>query len=77
MTTHEVVQKLIGSITPVGETNTDNTRYENLKAMTELVTLLVTEIDEVAMLKDRHQFSVGRAGEFAHRYLTKDLGIIE
>ena len=77
MTIHEIIKKLIGSITPIGETCTDNTRFENLKIMTKLVTLLVTDIDDVAMLKDSHEYSVKRAGEFASNYLTKGLGITE
>ncbi len=77
ITVYEVVYKLIGPIEPVGETGTDNMRFENLKAMTELVELLVTDIDEVAMLENRHEYSVKRAGEFASKYLTKDLGIPE
>ena len=42
MTVHEIVNKLIGNINPVGETNTDNDRFENLKAKCELVNLLIS-----------------------------------
>lgn len=77
MTIHEVVKKLIGSINPIGETNTDNERFGNLQTMTELVTLLVTDIDDVAMLSNKHEYSVKRAGEFATKYLAEDLGIAE
>jgi len=31
MTNYDVVQKMLGQIEPVGETNTDNTRFINLK----------------------------------------------
>ncbi len=77
MTTHEVVKKLVGSIEPVGETNTDNERFENLKAMTELVDLLVRDIGWVRRSSISHEYSVKRAGEFASKYLTKGLGITE
>lgn len=72
MTIHEVVKKLIGEIAPVGETNTDNARFENLKAMTELVDLLLSDIDNVANEnKDRQEFSMKRAGEFASGFFDR------
>ena len=77
MTTHEVVKKLIGSIGPIGETNTDNERFENLKAMTELVELLVKDIGWVGRKSISYEYSVKRAGEFASKFLTKNLGIPE
>jgi hypothetical protein len=70
MTHTEIVKKLIGSIQPVGETNTDNERYENLKAMTALIFDLLEEIEKVSELKDRHEFSVKRAGQTANKFLT-------
>ena len=77
MTTHEIVTKLIGPIAPVGETNTDNARFENLKNMTELVDELLTDIDAVAYLnKDRQEFSMKRAGDFASAFFDK-IGIKE
>ncbi len=33
MNNFDVVKKLIGEVRPVGETNTDNARFENLKAL--------------------------------------------
>ena len=73
---YEVVKKLIGEITPIGETNTDNKRFENLKAMTELVDKLLTDIDDVAYLnKDSHQFSKKRAADFSSKFYDK-IGII-
>lgn len=78
MTNTDVVKKLIGKITPVGETNTDNERFENLKAMCELVDNLITDIDDMAyMNKDSREFSVKRASEYASNFLTKTIGIAE
>ena len=74
---YEVVGNLTGSIMPIGETQTDNIRFENLKILTELINKLVTDIDEVGMLDKRQEYSVKRAGEFATNFLIKDLGIIE
>lgn len=74
MTLYDVVKKLIGEVKPIGETRTDDIRFENLKQLTELVDKLETDIDEIAMLKDRPEYSIKRAGEFADAFLTK-LGI--
>jgi len=74
---YDVVKKLIGEIDPVGETNTDNDRLENLEAMTDLVNKLVMDIDSVAENKGHHAFSVKRAGEHADKFLSDVLGISE
>ena len=77
MDMHDVVTKLTGPIKPVGETNADNERFENLKELTDLVNKLVTDIDGVGYNnKDRVEFSRKRAGEYANDFLTK-LGIEE
>ena len=74
---YDVVKKLIGKIRPVGETNTDNKRLENLKEMTELVDKLLIDIDKVAcQYKDSHEYSVKQASEFAVKFLDK-IGIKE
>ena len=71
-----IVRKLVGPINPVGETNTDNERYENLKAMTELVDALVSDIDRVIPNKRRSEYSMKRAGEHADEFFNS-LGIGE
>lgn len=77
MTNYDVVKKLIGEIRPVGETNTDNARFENLKAMCDLMDQIHTAIDDVAyQFKDSHEFSVKRAADYANKFLDK-LGIVE
>ena len=76
MDIYEVVKKLVGPISPVGETYADNDRFENLKTMTELVDKLVFDINAVVPNKDRVEYSMKKAGEFADKFLT-DLGIEE
>lgn len=72
----QVVTKLIGPIAPVGETELDNERFENLKAQCEVVEALIMSIQYVAnTCKNRHEFSVKRAGEYAERFLTNTIGI--
>lgn len=73
MDVYEVVKKLIGDINPIGETNTDNERFENLKKMTDLVDRLLFDIDIVATENiKRPEYSMKRAGEFAGKFF-KDL----
>jgi hypothetical protein len=76
MDIYEVVAKLVGPIMPVGDSNIDMQRLENLKEMTFLVDKLVSDIDAVIPNKDRIEWSMKQAGEFADRFLN-DLGIVE
>lgn len=72
-----IVKKLIGDVRPVGRTEVDEIRLNNLKEMCHLVNVLITEIDEVAYRnKDRTEGSMKIAGEYASNFLTKDLGLI-
>jgi len=74
MDVHEIVKKLVGEIKPTGETHADNQRFENLKIMAELVDRLVFDIDNVGSYKDRTEYSMNRAGQFADNFLA-ELGI--
>ena len=76
MDIHEIVKKLVGPIDPVGETNADDRRFENLKVMTELVGELLTDIDRVIPNKERVEFSMKRAGEHADKFYD-EIGIKE
>lgn len=71
MDIHGVVKKLVGSIRPIGETNADNIRFENLKVMTELVDSLLFDISYVAKEKDQPEFSVQRAGKYADKFFKE------
>lgn len=71
MKLHEIVLKLSGPINPVGETNADNARFENLKELCECVDELLSRIDAVAMGKDHHALSISRAGKYADEFQTR------
>jgi len=76
MTYYEIVKKLIGEINPIGETNVDKIRFENLKVMAELVNELIIAIDNVAYNnKNRHEYSIKKAAEFAEKFLSETIGI--
>ncbi len=70
MTNYDVIKKLIGPIGPVGETDTDNRNFENLKAMTDLVDDLINNINWVAANKKRQEFSMKRSGGYASEFLN-------
>ena len=76
LTIYDIVYRVVGKINPVGESHTDERRLENLRAMTELVDKLITDIDRVGMLKNDQRYSMKTAGEFADKFLTS-LGIEE
>lgn len=69
MELHEIVKKLVGEIKPIGETTEDDKRFENLKVMTNLISTLLDDIDEVASGKKRYEYSIKHAGEFADKFL--------
>lgn len=78
MTITEIVKKLVGEIEPIGETNIDNKRYDNLMLMCAIVDDLVCAIENVAdKNKDRAEFSMKRAGHYAYNFINKTLGIKE
>ena len=66
---YDLIYLVNGRIVPVGETNIDNDRFENLKAMTRLVDRIVYDIKAVAEYSKRYEYSMNRAGEFAESFL--------
>jgi hypothetical protein len=73
----EIVKKLIGKINPIGETNTDAERFENLKEVCKLIDELHIEIDDIAYRnKDSKEFSVKRSVDYINQFLD-NLGIKE
>lgn len=74
MNTYEVVIKLIGQIMPIGETNEDERRFKSLEETTELVNLLLEDIDRVASCSHRGEWSIRRSEEFANKFLD-NIGI--
>lgn len=72
----EIVETLVGEINPIGETNEDEVRFENLKVMCDLANNLISKIDDVSYKnKDRYEFSIKRSAEYAEKFLTEQIGI--
>lgn len=71
MTHLEIILKLIGQVQPVGETNEDKARFENLKLMCEVADGLLAEISQVSFNGSGHQeASIVRATKYANDYLS-------
>lgn len=71
----KIITKLIGPIGPIGETNADNDRFENLKEMCQLASNLFEQIKYVALKKDSSEYSVKRAADFADKFITETVEI--
>ena len=65
-----VVRTLVGPVNPVGETNADNVRYENLEVLMQLVDLLLEDIGDVRVYAGRPEASLARAGNHANAFFT-------
>lgn len=72
----EVVDKLIGDITPHGEFHTDSETFANLEKLCWVVNELVVKIDSIPYEnKDSHQHSVNKSVDYAEKFISKTLGI--
>lgn len=67
---YEVIKKLIGKIYPVGESHTDEIRYENLLEMLSLIDRLLFDVNTVANHRTNHQASMAKAGKRAKEFLN-------
>lgn len=66
-----IITALNGGINPVGETNADNDRYENLKNLETIIDCLLDDIQLLIPNKNRYEYSVKRAGNEAVEYLKE------
>ena len=69
MSVYEVVKKLTGPISPVGETNEDERRLKNLTQLLDLTRSLLSDISDVSEYKDRVEYSMKIIGKEAHSFL--------
>ena len=68
MTITDVVFKLIGKVKPVGESNEDSIRYENLQNLCLLTSDLIEQIKTIAN-SDSYEYSNKKASELAKDFL--------
>ncbi len=72
MTHIEIVNKLIGPTRPMGESNEDEKRLDNLKGKCELVAELLQEIKEAASY-NRSEYSIKRISDYAKTFLQNEI----
>lgn len=73
MSVYVVVKKLVGEIRPIGESNVDAERLNNLKEMCQLVEVIIGDIVLVSQNTKRHEHSMKTAGEYATNFLNETL----
>ena len=72
-----IIEKLIGPIEPVGDSDVDRIRLKNLEQYTNLIDKMLVEVDSIASsYKDHHQSSLSVAGEHCSKFMDS-LGIEE
>lgn len=70
MTYTDIIRKLIGPINPIGETNQDTERLDNLKVLIELTENLLSDIRYVAEYYDeRTEYSIKKANATAKVFI--------
>ena len=72
MSTEEIIKKLFGEIRPVGETNTDHERYNNLSNYEQVLILVTNELINCAEDKDDVRYSVNKIGKRAFNILKNN-----
>lgn len=70
MTNHDLVKKIIGKINPIGESNIDEQRFENLKEMCHLAEMILMDIDDLrAEFDGDRRASVKKCTDYAIKFL--------
>ncbi len=70
-TNYKVVKIILGDIKPVGESTEDERRMQNLVDTCALIDDLLCDIQEVATLSNRGEYSIRRSGIYARAYINK------
>lgn len=65
----EIVMKLIGPVDPVGETNEDEKRMDNLNVLINLVDDLLYNVYKVSKERNRTEHSIKEMGCRAYGYI--------
>lgn len=62
----EIINKLIGSVSPYGDSNIDKERYKNLDLLGEMTVDLVSQLGDVAYYRNHMEKSMKDMGELAY-----------
>ena len=67
----DIIMELIGEIEPVGETNTDDKRFDNLLRLQNTVDILLDEIYYVTPYIGKYAYSMHRSGKQAVSWMQE------
>lgn len=67
----QILIRLNGEVEPIGETNADNKRFDDLIRLQETLDILLDEVYFVCKHADHYEFSRQRAGKQAIDWLTE------
>ena len=71
MILYEIMNTLIGPIEPMGETNADARRIENLEVMIEVVAMLLDDIHELTRFNGRPEASIKKISNRATEFMAE------
>ncbi len=66
----DLIMRETGEIEPVGETNEDEHRFNNLIMLTNTIDCLLDEIMDVADARSRVEYSMKDIGDYARSWLA-------
>ena len=69
MSVEEILEKLLGKIKPVGETNEDNNRYENIENYKKACNFIFSRLEEASLYADRKEYSMQKIGKECNEFL--------
>jgi hypothetical protein len=71
MEIHDIVKKLIGPVTPVGKSEVDSERLNNLVVLCDLVEQLILDIEDIDYIHGHsHQASIKKICEYSKEFLN-------
>lgn len=71
MELEEIVTKLIGPISPLGDTNQDAIRLRNLTVTCDLAENMISKIRDVAEYAGSKEHSINKIGSYAKDFLNR------
>lgn len=74
MSISDILGKLLGEIQPIGETNEDNKRYENIQNYYEALSYIISCLSIASQNKDRQEYSMQKIGKECYDIL-KEYGL--
>ena len=69
MSVEEILEKLLGKIEPVGETNEDNKRYENIENYKKALNFIFGRLEKASLYADRKEYSMQKIGKECKEFL--------